>query len=179
MIIPFSEAQQIYKDVTRDDLDGIEIAIRELTNNTFQNRQVRFDSIRFDSDKEVSVFSETGIIGLRKNDTIQISGSKLNNGLYIVESVDGKKITVQGKLQFFEGNDSSAFLTKIEYPADILSGVRKLLKYDAKMADKTGLKSKTVSRMSETYFDQNASENVNGYPAALMSFINKYKLLRW
>ena len=70
-------------------------------------------------------------------------------------------------------------MTLVEYPADILSGVVKLLKYDAKMGDKLGLKSESVSRMSKTYYDVNASENIEGYPAALMSFLDKYKELRW
>ena len=45
--------------------------------------------------------------------------------------------------------------------------------------DKVGLKSKTVARMSETYFDQNSTETIAGYPAAMMSFIDKYRRMRW
>lgn len=96
-----------------------------------------------------------------------------------MDAIDGQLIHLEGNPRLFTGTNPDAFLTKIEYPADILSGVRKLLTYDAKMRDKVGLKSKTVSRMSETYYDQNSGESVNGYPAALMSFINKYKLLKW
>lgn len=178
MIISFAEAQQIYKDITQSDLDGIEQSIRELTNNPFQNRRIRFESVEFGSEKEITVLSGE-IVGLRKDDTIQVSGSALNNGLYVVEEVKDIRIVLQGDPSLFEGSDPGAFVTKVEYPADVVSGVRKLLRYDAKMADKIGLKSKTVSRMSETYFDQNATENINGYPASLMSFINKYRLLRW
>lgn len=178
MIISYVEAQRLYKNVTQQDLDGIEQSIRELTNNPFQNRRVRFESVEFVSEKEIAVLSGE-IIGLRKDDTIQVSGSVLNNGLYVVEEVNKKTITLQDGSLLFEGSDSGAFVTKVKYPADIVAGVRKLLKYDAKMADKVGLKSKTVSRMSETYFDQNATENINGYPASLMSFVNKYRLLRW
>lgn len=176
MIISLKDAQEIYPEVTQDDLDGFETAIRELTNNPFQNRQVRFSNLRFESESEIYVFDE--VQGIRKDDTIQISGSKLNDGLYVVKSVKGNKLTFEDAY-FFPGTDKGAFLTKVEYPPDILSGVRKLLVYDAKMQGKIGLKSETVSRMSKTYYDQTSGETVNGYPAALMSFVNKHKLLKW
>lgn len=177
MIISLDDAQKIYPDVTQEDLNGIEKAIRTLTNNPFQNRRVRFKQIRFENETTIAVLDD--IQGLRAEDTIQVSGSKWNDGLYVVDAIDGQLINLEGNPRLFMGTDPAAFLTKVEYPADILSGVRKLLTYDAKMRDKVGLKSKTVSRMSETYYDQNSGESVNGYPAALMSFINKYKLLKW
>lgn len=177
MIISLDDAQTIYPDITQEDLDGIERAIREETNNPFQNRHVRFCDLRFESENEVLVHDE--VEGLRSGDTVQISSSNWNDGLYVVNKVEGNLVKLQGEPRFFVGNQPQAYITKIEYPADIIAGVRKLLKYDSKMADKVGLKSKTVSRMSETYFDQNATESVAGYPAAMMSFLNKYRLLKW
>lgn len=177
MIIPLEDAKKIYPDIAQEDLDGIEKAIREITNNPFQNRRVRFNQLRFDSENSLVVLDD--LEGLRSGDTIQVSNSKWNDGLYVIDQIDGMTITFLNAPRFFIGTDPKAFLTKVEYPADIVSGVRKLLTYDAKMRDKIGLKSKTVSRMSETYFDQNSGETVNGYPAALMSFINKYRLLKW
>lgn len=177
MIISLKEAQNIYKDVTQEDLDGIETAIREMTNNPFQNRRIRYSNLHFTDEKSITVFAD--VRGLRKGDTIQISQSTLNHGIYVIKSINENEITVEGEPAFFEGCDKKAFITKVEYPADVLAGVRKLLKYDAKMADKIGLKSETVSRMSKTYYDQNSSETVNGYPAALMAFVNKYRLLKW
>ncbi|WP_242387755.1 hypothetical protein [Enterococcus gallinarum] len=177
MIISLEDAKKIYPDATQEDLNGIEKSIRMLTNNPFQNRKVRFKQIRFENETTIAVLGD--IQGLRAEDTIQVSGSKWNDGLYVVDAIDGQLINLEGNPRLFMGTDPDAFLTKVEYPADILSGVRKLLTYDAKMRDKVGLKSKTVSRMSETYYDQNSGESVNGYPAALMSFINKYKLLKW
>ncbi|MGG5372858.1 hypothetical protein [Enterococcus sp. AZ196] len=176
MIITLEEAKKIYPSVTQDDIDGIEIAIRELTNNPFQNRKARFHELRFGSEKTVIVNQE--VEGIRKGDTIQISGSKWNDGLYVVSEVSGNEITFE-EARFFTGINRQAFVTKIDYPADIVAGVKKLLKYDSKMADKVGLKSETVSRMSKTYYDQNSTEIVAGYPAAMMSFVNKYRLLKW
>ena len=177
MIITLDDAKKIYPGITQEDLDGIERSIREETNNPFQNRHVRYCNLRFESENEVLVFDD--LEGLRSEDTVQISASKWNDGLYVVDSVSGNLIKLKNDPRFFVGNQPEAFITKVEYPADIIAGVRKLLKYDAKMADKVGLKSKTVSRMSETYFDQNATESVAGYPSAMMSFINKYRLLKW
>ena len=177
MIISLDDAKKIYPDITQDDLDGIERAIRDETNNPFQNRHVRYCNLRFESENEVLVFDD--LEGLRSEDTVQISASKWNDGLYVVDSVNGNLIKLKNDPRFFVGNQPEAFITKVEYPADIISGVRKLLTYDAKMRDKVGLKSKTVSRMSETYYDQNSGESVNGYPAAMMSFLNKYRLLKW
>ncbi|MFZ8764784.1 hypothetical protein [Enterococcus diestrammenae] len=177
MIITLDEAEKIYPNVTQADLDGLEISIRELTNNPFQNRRVRFCNLRFEGEATVIVFDE--VEGLRNGDTIQISASKWNNGLYVIKEVAGNTIILDGNPKLFTGNDKEAYLTKVEYPADILAGVRKLLKYDTQMTDKMGLKSKTVSRVSETYFDQNSGETINGYPAAMMSFVDKYRLLKW
>ena len=177
MIITLDEAEKIYPNVTQADLDGLEISIRELTNDPFQNRLVRFCNLRFEGETTVIVFDE--VEGLRSGDTIQISASKWNNGLYVIKEIAGNTITLDGNPRLFTGNDKEAYLTKVEYPADILAGVRKLLKYDAQMTDKMGLKSKSVSRVSETYFDQNSGETINGYPAAMMSFVDKYRLLKW
>lgn len=177
MILSLDEAQEIYPDVTQDDLDGLEKAIREITNNPFQNRHVRFCQLRFEGDVKIIVFDD--VEGLRTRDTVQVSASKWNNGLYVVDKIAGNEITLAGEPRLFTGTDQGAYLTKVEYPSDIISGIRKLLKYDAQMSDKLGLKSKTVSRVSETYFDQNSGETISGYPAAMMSFINKYRLLKW
>lgn len=177
MIISLEKAQAIYPACTQEDLNGIEQAIRAETNNPFQNLQVRFCNLRFEDETTIVVFDE--VEGLRTGDTIQVSGSKWNNGLYVIESIAGNIITLNDDSRLFIGNDESAFITKVEYPPDIVFGVTKLLKYDAKMSDKIGLKSKTVSRMSETYYDQNSTETVAGYPAAMMSFIDKYRKMKW
>jgi len=176
MIISLEEAQEIFSGVTQDDLDGIETSIRKLTNNPFQNRKARFHELRFDGETTATV--NQNVEGLRKGDTVQVSGSKWNDGLYVIKGIEGNSLTFE-EARFFTGSDRQAFITKIEYPPDIVAGVKKLLKYDAKMTDKIGLKSETVSRMSKTYYDQNSTETVNGYPAALMSFINKHRLMKW
>lgn len=177
MIITLEKAKKFDPNVTQETLDGIEKAIRKETNNPFQNLAARFHQLSFENENKIIVYDD--VEGLRKGDTVQVSGSKWNDGLYVIETVEGNDITLQGEPRLFNGSNPEAFITKIEYPADIVAGVQKLLQYDAKMSDKIGLKSKTISRMSETYFDQNSTESIAGYPAAMMSFIDKYRRMRW
>ena len=176
MIISLSEAQTIDGDITQEDLDAFEISIRELTNNNFQNTNVRFTGLEFSNGNIVKV--KGAIAGLRAGDTLEVNNSLHNDGLYEVVQIIGNAIEVATN-SFYEGVDSNAMLTKVEYPADIKTGVKKLIAYDVKMRDKIGIKSKTVSRMSTTYYDVNSSENIEGYPSGLLSFTKKYEKMRW
>ena len=54
------------------------------------------------------------------------------------------------------------------------AGVLELLKWDIKNRPKTGVKSETLSRYSVTYFDQDANNQVMGYPVALLGFLKPY-----
>lgn len=65
-------------------------------------------------------------------------------------------------------------VTKVEYPADIKAGLLELLKWDVKNRPKTGIKSETLSRHSVTYFDQDANNQVMGYPVTLLGFLKPY-----
>lgn len=177
MIITLDKAKEFNPKITQEELDGIEKAIRKETNNPFQNLAARFHQLIFEDEKKIIVFDD--VEGLRKGDTVQVSNSKWNDGLYVIEVTEGNEITLQSEPRLFNGSNPEAFITKIEYPADIVAGVQKLLQYDFQMSGKMGLKSKTVSRMSETYFDQNSTESIAGYPAAMMSFIDKYRRMRW
>lgn len=176
MIITLEKAKEVNKDVTQEDLDGIEVAIRELTNNNFQNRHVRLSgNIVFAKD---TIASHDEMIGFVHEKTIQVSDSKYNDGLYTIKEVVDQIITIDQDT-LLPCSIREAFVTLVEYPADIVAGVKKLLAYDAKMGHKLGIKSETISRWTVSYYDQNASESVNGYPAAMMSFISKYRKVKW
>lgn len=188
MIITLDEAQKINPDLTQETLDGLEQSIRALTHNKFQNLNIRFYQFKVTNENTLE-FNDT-LSFLRVGETIEISNTwsnvgygqnedvGINDGLFIIEEVTDHSIKLKDA-DLFDGNFPSAFITKIVYPADILSGVKKLLQYDATMASKVGIKSESISRMSVTYYDMTSSETVNGYPASLFSFINKYKKLRW
>ena len=176
MIITLGDARAIDDSITQDDLDAFEVAFRSLTNNSFQNKHIRFKDIEFVGENLIAV--KDPIAGIKTGDTIEVNYSHYNDGLYVIESIDGKQITVQGT-PFFVANTGGSMLTLVQYPADIARGIKKLIAYDKKMASKIGIKSESISRMSTTYYDVNASENIDGYPASLLSFLTKYEKMRW
>ena len=176
MIITLGDARAIDDSITQDDLDALEAACRSLTNNNFQNKHIRFKDIEFVGTNLIAI--QDPIVGLKVGDTIEVNYSHYNDGLFVIEEIAGKQIKVQGT-PLFVANTSGAMLTLIQYPADIARGIKKLIAYDKKMASKIGIKSESISRMSITYYDVNASENIDGYPASLLSFLTKYEKMRW
>ena len=176
MIITLGDARAIDDSITQEDLDAFEVAFRSLTNNNFQNKHIRFKDIEFVGENLIAV--KDPIVGIKTGDTIEVNYSHYNDGLYVVEELTGKQIKVQGT-PFFVANTSGSMLTLVQYPADVVRGIKKLIEYDKKMASKIGIKSESISRMSITYYDVNASENIDGYPASLLSFLTKYEKMRW
>ena len=176
MIIPLVDAKLIDENITQEDLDAFESSVRRLTNNNFQNRYVRFEDISYIDGDRIKVNEK--IEGLRVNDTVEINYSKYNDGLYTVEEIKDKEIKLKGRL-LHEFDFAGVMLTKVEYPPDIVSGIKKLINYDKKMAGKTGIKSESISRMSITYYDVNGTDNTEGYPSSLLSFLKKYQKMRW
>lgn len=153
----------------KEKLTAIELMIRAYTHNNFQNRTVRFTAGSLDG---VLLGSSRY---LKAGDTIQISQSLINDGLYVVEAVKDNTIEVDGELYDNEEN----LITKVVYPADVKAGVFELAKYSVKMSDKAGIKSETLSRYSVTYADTDGSNQVMGYPAAMLGFLAPYMKARF
>lgn len=175
MIISLDEALKLDATATQETCDGLETMVRKLTNNNFQLTKFRLLDLKL---SENTIKSSNGRMDVfRAGDTIEINGTDYNDGLYVVESVSDGVITVYG--DFIAEINSGAIATKINYPADVLAGVKKLIAYDAKMRDKAGIKSETIARWSVTYYDVTATESSEGYPVSLLGFLNKYKKLRW
>ncbi|KRM79476.1 hypothetical protein FC84_GL001656 [Lapidilactobacillus dextrinicus DSM 20335] len=177
MIITLDEAKEIDDKVTQGDLDAYETIVRNLTNNNFQNTLIRFRKIKFTGPQEITLYDYP--LGLRIGDTIQVSDSTYNDGLAVISSIEDTTLTVTNEEPFFEGSFFGAFITKIQYPNDIKYGVKGLVEYKHKMGSKLGIKSETIARMSVTYYDINATDNIEGFPAAKFSFLKKYKKMRW
>lgn len=174
MIITLENAQKIDPNIEQDDLDAFEQAVRMLTNNNFQVKQVRH-KVDFINNKTITIDSD--IEGVREGDTIEINYSKFNDGLYVIDSFFDNEITVKDEL--FTETPKQAILTLVRYPSDIRRGIKKLIEYDKKMTGKIGIKSETISRMRIDYHDVNAADNTDGYPSSLLSFLDKYKKMRW
>lgn len=149
--------------------EAVEQLVRAYTNNNFQNRFVRFQTK-----------SEKGIlIGtlpyLKKNDTVQISQSHVNDGLYLISEIVDGRMVLDRELYDVPVN----LVTKVEYPADITAGVTNLLIWEQKNRDKVGVKSETLSRHSVTYYDQDTNNTIMGYPVSLMGFLKPYMKARF
>lgn len=175
MLISLDEAQKLDKEATQEYCDGLEVMVRASTNNNFQNRKFRSTGLIL-SGSEIRV-SEGRLDIFRVGNTIEINDSHFNDGLYVISDVSEDVLTIDG--DFITEVATSAILTKVEYPADVKAGVKKLVQYDAKMAKNIGVKSETIARHSVTYYDVTATESKEGYPASLLGFLKKYRKLRW
>ena len=145
--------------------EGIEDFIRQYTNNNFTVKNVTFNTPSMDGKLEtVSPLFNVG-------DTVLISNSKYNNGVYVLTATDG---TLDKEL-FDDDNNK---ITLVKYPPSIKLGVVKLLQYNAKMDDKVGISSESLSRHSVSYA-QPSSDSVGGYPSSLMSFLKPFMKARF
>ena len=177
MILTLSDAIAINPSVTQSDLDAFEQSVRALTHNNFQEINTRGYELTLTG--QIITIGRGSTDGIRVGNTVEINDTKFNNGLYVVKTLTSNTIEVEGSVAFINESTTEGIVTLIKYPADIHKGVKKLIEYDLNMGGKTGIKSETISRMSVTYYDVNAAENVDGYPAALLSFLKKYKKMRW
>lgn len=176
MIISVDELKNYCDDFQDDNaqmlqakIAGLEERIRAYTNNNFQNRYIRG---KFPSENGVLV----GVLpNVNVGDTLQVSQSRINDGLYTVASVDGGKITLNKLLFDVDIN----LVTKIVYPPDIIDGVIQLLQWEKQYSKRIGVKSETISRHTVTYYDQDKNNQVMGYPASLMGFLKPYVKARW
>ncbi|KEH85037.1 hypothetical protein Z965_11135 [Clostridium novyi A str. BKT29909] len=183
MILYLEEAKKLLKikDDSQDfelelKLKALETMIRNKTNNKFLDTTVRASKKLLFNDGNTITGANFNDLGFRVGNTIDIDDSIQNNGVYEVLEVSETYMKVKEDIQEEECN---CLITKVNYPSDIKLGVIKLLQYDNKMADKIGIKKETIARMSTEYFDMGNDESVEGYPAALLKFLDKYKKLRW
>lgn len=168
-VISLPEFQGMDAEVIQNKLDALEVLIRKYTNNNFQNRNIRFlASSVGDKINGVSPF-------LRVGDTIQISESLVNDGLYVVEEITDGYIRVNKEIFCVPSN----LVTKVEYPVDVQQGIINLMKWEQTNRNKVGIKSETISRHSVTYYDQDKNNQVMGYPVSLLGFLDNYMKARF
>ena len=147
-------------------LNAIEAVIRAYTNNNFQQRGVRFVG-RSD---EMNLYGDTQFFAV--GDTVQVSGSLVNDGLYQITSVQSDYIQVDKTLTPTDFN----LVTKVKYPADVIQCAVDLYKWKQNMGEKVGIKSETISRHSVTYED--SATLFMGYPTGVLNGLNLYKKAR-
>ena len=158
----------IYKDeqeaLVQAKLDGLESLIRLYTNNNFQNRNIRIECPSIDN----------YLIGaspyFRVGDTVQITNSKVNDGLYLIEEITANSIKLDKDI--FDCEECT--VTKVEYPDDIVSMVIDVLKWDEQYGNKRGIQSESIGRHSVSYFQQTEQNSYNSYPIHLFTGLKKY-----
>lgn len=151
-------------------LKAVEQTIRAYTNNNFQDRGYRVRASIVNGE----IVSDAPI-PFAVDDTVQISDSQLNNGLYTVDSADSEAFTVSDELK----DENDVLITKIVYPADVVDCALNLLEWEKNNREKVGIQSETLSRHSVTYFNMDGGNSVMGYPASLLGCLKAYRKARF
>ena len=158
-------------DVTLEArLRAIELFIRGYTNNSFQAKGTGRIA-----DVVGGLFTVEALNLYKVGDTIRVSGSEKNDGLYTIKEADAHSFRVNEPTR----DEIDVFVTLIDYPADIKVGVMELMKYDLETRKKAHVQSETISRHSVTYKVPDASDTVKGYPQHLMGFLEGYMKARF
>lgn len=152
-------------------LQALELLVRKYTNNNFQQR-----SFRSVADIVGNTIECKSLPRVKEGDTIQISDTLYNDGLYTVETIKaGVTITVKEDIV----DETDVLLTKIDYPMDVKMGVVNMLKWDLENRNKVGIQSETISRHSVTYFNMDGNNSSIGYPKSLTGFLEPYRKARF
>ena len=175
MIISVEEAKSLIDCGNWSDarimkkLRSIEQTIRKYTNNNFQNK-----GYRRTADIVGGLFVVEALTPFYPGDTVQISESDLNAGLYTV--------TISDDCTFYVAeptvDETDVLVTKVEYPENVVDCALNMLEWEIKYRDKVGIQSETLSRHSVTYFAQDSNNQIMGYPAALLGCLKAYKKAR-
>ena len=151
-------------------LQALELLIRKYTNNNFQKR-----AFRSKADIVGNVIVCQSVSNIKVGDTVQISESCYNDGLYTIKTADGYTYTVDGDVV----EEQKVLMTKVVYPIDIQMGAVNMLKWDAENRSKVGIQSETISRHSVTYFNMDGDNSLMGYPKSLIGFLKPYMKARF
>ena len=151
-------------------LKAIEQTIRAYTNNNFQQR-----SYRKTADIVGGLFTVEALTPFEVGDTVQISETDLNEGLFAVDSVSDSTFTVAEKVV----DEMDVLVTKVKYPDDVVECALNLLEWEVKNRAKVGIQSETLSRHSVTYFNMDGANQIMGFPASLLGCLKAYKKARF
>ena len=151
-------------------LQAVELMIRGYTNNSFHAHG--FGRL---ADIVGGNFTLDETAPYEAGDTVHVSGSAMNEGLFTVKETAEDSFKVNEKTY----DEIDVFVCKVEYPMDVKIGVVNLMKWDLNNRDKAGVASETISRHSVTYRDETETNFTNGYPTSLMGFLKPYVKARF
>lgn len=162
----------VQDEVLEAKLQALEILIRKYTNNNFQNRNFRFVC---DASSTSGLMYASSLFAV--GDTVQVSNSALNDGLYTIANIDMENGHMGLSKALFD--ESKVLVTKIVYPMDVIMGVVNMMKWDLENRSKVGIQSETISRHSVTYFNMDGDNSLVGYPKSLVGFLKPYMKARF
>lgn len=177
MIMTVDELRQY---ITTDEVDqvleaklqALELLIRAYTNNNFQRRAFRAVAVAVSEGNRLLTAASNPF---KPGDTLQITDTELNEGLFTVETSKSDTITVKEDLI----DESGVIVTKVVYPADVKMGCVNLMKWELDNREKVGVASETISRHSVTYFNMDGDNSLMGYPKSLLGFLKPHKRARF
>ena len=175
MIISLEKAKELVSfpeswtdEKIRMKLLAVEQTIRAYTNNNFQNR-----GYRIQADIRAGVFMSESLIPFVVDDTIQVSESRYNSGLFTVSAeTDDTTFMVNEDTR----DEDDVLVTKVEYPADVVACCVDLMEWAVNFAGKVGIKSETLSRHSVTYED--SATLFMGYPVGILNGLTLHRKAR-
>ena len=176
-MIMTTEELRRYMTTDEDDsglearLSALELLVRSYTNNNFQHR-----GFRRMADAMGNTIMMEALQPFNVGDTVQITRSDYNDGLYTVIEANDSTITVKENIPH---DEDDFYITKVVYPMDVKMGVVNLMKWEMTNRDKVGVASESISRHSVTYFDMTGDNSIMGYPKALMGFLKPYMKARF
>ena len=166
-----------------EKLSALESLIRARTNNNFQKRNRR--SVGEIVGEELVVESPV----FKAGDTIEISESEYNNGLYYIQHIDNNSGNISLKPDEDLISESDILITKVVYPPDVQMGAIECLKWMLKnelqnSGDKTQapVASETISRHSVSYAADSTETDIDetiGVPRKLTAFLIPYVKARF
>lgn len=170
----------ITDEVLAVKLSALELSIRRYTNNNFQKRAVR---VMADiSGKEIILDTA---VPFKVGDTVQISHSDLNEGLYTVNEVKSAAFTVNEEVT----EEKDIICTLVDYPLDVKMGAVNILKWQLKNeaaanGDKSAMpiQSESISRHSVTYAQDSTESDLSvdfGVPNKYLAFLKGYRKARF
>lgn len=184
MFIKLADAQKIDPNLAQEDIDSLQQLVHNITLNTFAVKGVHIKigatfgddnvTLGMDSEKINSIF--------RIGDTIGIHGTGYNDGYFDISAIEDSKLSVRmtdAVPRFISTFEADAHVTLVRYPADIRRGVLNMVQWTKTFGSKQGIKSESVSRLTVTYADSNATEMQGGYPKSLTDFLSSYTRLKF
>lgn len=182
MIISVEQAKQLVNldgwtdEKIKRKLKAIEQTIRAYTNNNFQARTYRRVAEITGNLFICEMPLDSGAMNpFDVGDTVQVTESALNEGLYEISSIFDLSFSVTGDVK----DEASVLVTKIVYPADVIDCCVNLLEWEKEHRAKVGIKSETLSRHSVTYFDLDSNNQMMGYPVSLLGCLKAYRKARF